>query len=310
MQRTLLSVLTVSLILVSPIDPAWADEGGYSNYLPGFYGDFALAVAPPDGLSMRNDFYYYSADTDASVRSGSIEAGVDISVAYNYLTFLYKPGVEILGAEYGFAVTPGVGRVDIEADIRVGNQFTAIRDDQTGLGDLTITPAAFWWNSGNFHYAWTNYIVAPIGSYDVDRAANASLNYWTYETDFMATYFNPETGRDYSVVVGYGYNTENEDTDYKSGDEIHVDYVLNQFLSESFAVGVNGYYFKQLSGDSGAGALLGDFKAESAGIGPSVLWNTSAGGQDISFIAKWLHEFDAENRLEGDHFFLSFAMSF
>ena len=36
---------------------------------------------------------------------------------------------------------------------------------------------------------------------------------------------NPETGQDYSVVVGYGYNTENDDTDYQSGDEVHLDLI-------------------------------------------------------------------------------------
>lgn len=30
--------------------------------------------------------------------------------------------------------------------------------------------------------------------------------------------------------------------------------------------------------------------------------------QEVSFIAKWMHEFHAENRLEGDHIFLSFVL--
>ncbi len=310
MLRRSLFILALPIILVRPIDHVWADEGGYSNYVPSFYGDFALAVAPPDGLTMRSDFYYYSADVGSSIRSGQIETNIDISFAYNYTTLLYKPGVKIFGAEYGFAATTAIGRVDIDAEINVGNRVIAVRDDQTGLGDLTLTPVALWWNRGNFHFAWSNYIVVPIGSYDVDRIANASLNYWTYETDFMTTYFNPETGQDYSLVVGYGYNFENADTDYKSGDEIHVDYVINQFLSESFAVGITGYYFKQIGGDSGDGAVFGDFKAESAGIGPAILWNTTIGDQDISFIAKWVHEYHAKRRLKGDHFFVSLAMSF
>lgn len=60
--------------------------------------------------------------------------------------------------------------------------------------------------------------------------------------------------------------------------------------------------------DRGGGALLGDFKAEAAGVGPALLWSTKIGGQELTFIAKWLQEFHAENRLEGDHVFLSFAL--
>ena len=51
-----------------------ASEGGYSNYIPGTYGDFAAAVEPPTKLTIRNDFFHYGADGDDSVRSGLVEA--------------------------------------------------------------------------------------------------------------------------------------------------------------------------------------------------------------------------------------------
>ena len=38
------------------------------------------------------------------------------------------------------------------------------------------------------------------------------------------------------------------------------------------------------------------------------MWATRFCEQDVTFIAKWLHEFDAENRLEGDHAYVSVAM--
>jgi len=62
-------------------------------------------------------------------------------------------------------------------------------------------------------------------------------------------------------------NTENPDTDYRTGTEFHLDFMLNQFLAESFGIGFHGYYYDQLTGDSGSGAILGDFKADS--VGPS-----------------------------------------
>ena len=87
-----------------------------------------------------------------------------------------------------------------------------------------------------------------------------------------------------------------------------MDVALNQFLSESLAIGIHGFYLKQITGDSGAGATLGDFEAKAAGIGPALLWSKEFGERNVSFIAKWLHEFEAENRLEGDHFFVSFVI--
>lgn len=57
----------------------------------------------------------------------------------------------------------------------------------------------------------------------------------------------------------------------------------------------------------GGGALLGDFKGEAAGLGPVLMWTTTIGNQDVTLIAKWLHEVHAENRLKGDSIFLTFA---
>jgi hypothetical protein len=115
------------------------------------------------------------------------------------------------------------------------------------------------------------------------------------------TYLDLESGRDFSIVAGYMINSENDDTDYQTGDEFHVDWMLNQFFSEGFALGVHGYYYNQVEGDSGDGAIPGNFKGESVGVGPSVLWTPAAGDGKISIIGTWLHDLDATNRRESDY---------
>ena len=287
-----------------------AAEGGYSNYIPGFYGDFGLAVEPQTALSVRNDTYFYSADGGTSVRSGLLELDVDISLKYNYTSVLHKPGIEIFGARYAYGGVLALGETDVDASVSILGTQRDVHDDNFGIADTTLIPAMFFWNKNNFHFFLAQYIVAPTADYEKNALANFGLNYWTYETDIAATYLNEETGQDYSVVFGYNYNTENSDTDYQTGREIHIDYAINQFLSESWAVGIHGFYYKQITGDSGHGAILGDFKAEAAGIGPGIFWSPKRYNQKVSFIAKLLHEFHGENRLEGDHLFFSVVMSF
>jgi hypothetical protein len=53
---------------------ARAAEGGYSNYLPGTYGDFGMALAPTEKWTLRNDVYFYDASASRSVLSGDIVA--------------------------------------------------------------------------------------------------------------------------------------------------------------------------------------------------------------------------------------------
>ena len=65
-----------------------------------------------------------------------------------------------------------------------------------------------------------------------------------------------------------------------------------------------------MSSDSGDGALISGYKSEASGIGPAVMWVPGMFDGRLTLIAKWLDEYDAENRLEGEHFFASFVLSF
>jgi hypothetical protein len=301
--------IAIMVVMAAPLEQLEAAEGGYSNYVPGTYGDFAMAVAPAEKWTLRNDIYYYTADSEGSVRSGEVEVGADIAFLINFTTLLYKTDAKIFGGEYAFgSFVPLLAYTDVSSSLQIGDTRVEVEDDQLGIGDIALIPWILYWNSGNFHWNFSEFIVVPTGNYDDQDVANTGLNYWSFDTNFALTYLNPETGRDLSFNAGYIINTENSDTNYQTGNEIHLDVALNQFLSESFAVGVQGFYLKQLSGDSGSGAVLGDFKGEVWGLGPAVLWSTTLGETPVTFIAKWLHEFDAENRIEGDHVVFSFAV--
>ncbi len=285
-----------------------AAEGGLSNYIPGFYGDIALAVAPPDGLSIRNDLYYYGGEADTSPRANTVQFDAEVTLLYNYVTLLYNPGIDILGGRLAMGATPAIGNVDVEADLALGEFQTGVNDKRTGIGDTTLS-GNLYWQQDKLHLMWANYLVTPTGRFNEDDLANTGLNYWTFETDIAATYFNEVTGQDYSFVAGYTYNTENTATNYKSGDEFHVDFVLNQFLSDTIGIGLNGFYYRQLSGDTGEGALLGDFKGEASGIGPAFYYIHEVGKRQVYFSLKSLHEFDVENRPEGNYVYASFALT-
>ena len=306
--KNLYQLIHLCVVIVIAPNVATGAEGGYSNYLPGTYGDFGMALAPTQKWTLRNDFYSYNASIDRSVRSGNLEVGADLDFLMNLTTLLYKPDIEVFGAQFAAGAFVPLVNLDLDARLSVGGMTVTASDSASGLGDVALIPFALYWTRDNIHMSFAEFIVTPTGDYDINNLINNGLNYWSFDTNFALTYLNPETGRDVSFNIGHIYNTENSDTDYQTGQELHLDVVFNQFFSETFAVGLHAFYLKQITGDSGGSALLGDFKADSAGIGPAVLWATKIGNQDVTFIAKWLHEFDATNRLEGDHVFLSFAL--
>ncbi len=306
---TVFWIFTIIHVVIGFADTtAKAAEGGYSNYIPGTYGDFGMALAPTETWTLRNDIYYYDASVTRSVRSGNTEIGADLQWLMNFTTLVYKTDTEVLGAQYAVGVFVPLVNLKLDSSLTIDDMIFSADDRATGLGDIVLIPLALYWQIGKIHTSFGLSVVTPTGDYDTGNLINNGLNYWSFDTNFALTYLNPETGRDISFNIGYLYNTENEDTDYQTGQELHLDVACNQFFSENFAVGIHGFYLKQITGDSGSGALLGDFKAEAAGIGPAILWTTKIGNQDVSLIAKWLHEFHAENRLEGDSTFLSFAL--
>src|SRR5262249_41918158 len=75
------------------------------------------------------------------------------------------------------------------------------------------------------------------------------------------TYFDPKSGWEFSAVAGLTYNFINPDLDYQNGIDAHLDWGISRFVSKQVQIGVVGYAYQQLTGDSGPGATLGDFES-------------------------------------------------
>ncbi len=276
-----------------------AAEGAASNYFPGTYGDYAAAVGPDPGWIYFNYNLYYSADTDRAVLQGRESLELDVYSYVNMSAFIYSFERPVVGATFTMGGFLPFGVVDLEAQLAVSGEDG--HASETDFGDANLLPASLYWKGDKWHINLYELVIAPTGQYDVDNDVNLGRNYWSFDTVVGVTYLDLEKGRDYSLVAGYMINSENDDTDYQTGDEFHVDWMLNQFFSESFALGIHGYYYKQVEGDSGDGAILGNFKGESVGIGPSSLWSPPAAEGRFSVTGSWLHDLDATNRLEADY---------
>jgi hypothetical protein len=75
-------------------------------------------------------------------------------------------------------------------------------------------------------------------------------------------------------------------------------------------LGVEGFWFEQVTGDSGEGAVLGDFKGRTAGLGPVLGYVKPLGAQSLALEFKWLAEMETQKRLEGDYLWLRMAYKF
>ena len=80
-------------------------------------------------------------------------------------------------------------------------------------------------------------------------------------------------------------------------------------MSKQLYVGVAGYFYEQLSPDSGSGDHFGAFMSGVMGIGPQVGFTIPAGSMqaDVNLKAYW--EFDAHNRPAGWNGWLTLSFS-
>jgi hypothetical protein len=145
-------------------------------------------------------------------------------------------------------------------------------------------------------------IYCPSGEYDKNRVANIGRNYWTFEPIVAGTYIS-DSGYEVSAKFMYDFNTRNDDSGYRSGQEFHVDYALGKKIG-NLSLGAGGYYYQQTTDDDAATGKLD--KGMTVSIGPQLKYDY----KNMSFAVKYLFEVDTYNRPEGNNLWAKFTYAF
>jgi hypothetical protein len=285
-----------------------AEEGGSGHYLPGSMSSFVDGVPPKETFIARYNLVYYNGDVAANEPlpiAGVQTVGAEATSWAHGLSLLWRPPLD-LGERWSYAFSATVPFVwmDVAANVTAGTNTVRRASSVNSLGDVVLMPLMLNYNiNSNLNANFRAGIYAPTGDYEVGRLANTGKNFWTFEPTLGLMYFGVNNGIEASLFLGADFNTENEDTAYQSGTQVHVDGTLAQhfpLFGGLAGLGVNGFWYEQVTGDSGSGAAFGDFKARTAGLGPVLSHVFKIGKVDMIAEAKWLHEFETKKRLEGD----------
>jgi len=215
---------------------------------------------------------------------------------------------EVQGGNLGFTAIVPFGGPDIDATLsapRAGRSASA-SDSIFTIGD-PVVGVVLGWHEGDFHWTANASLNVPIGDYQKGELANLSFNRWAGDFTLAGTWFNPEAGFDLSGAAGFAFNGENPATDYRTGTEFHAEWAVTRHFGQEFSAGVAGYFYQQVTGDSGPGASLGDFKGRIAAIGGTMGYNFKMAETPVSLTLKIFQEFGAKNRPEGSAGFVTIA---
>jgi hypothetical protein len=310
-----------------------ASEYGKSVYPPGFRASMSGFVPPAPGTYLGIYKYFYSGEASGAAAASatlghfggnfSVQADMEVEA----VTLIEIPNVlwmtphKILGGKLGFGAFVPIGWQDVSVDVDALETLTlpalgvslqraaqfSVSQDTIEFGD-PLAMALLGWDRGNLHWNVAGVVNIPIGAYDKTSLTNLGFNHWAFDTTASATWFDHHKGLEASIAAGIQYNFENPDTKYKSGTELHLEGAVMKHFSKAFAVGVAGYHNKQLTGDSGAGAVLGSFKGRVSALGPNINYNFKFRGTPMFTTARWLHEFDVKNRMKGDTAFFTLTI--
>jgi hypothetical protein len=149
----------------------------------------------------------------------------------------------------------------------------------------------------------------PLGAYDPARLSNIGIGHGALDGGVGYTYFNEQSGYEFSAVGGVTYNFVNPDTHYQSGVDLHLDWGASRFLTKQLQIGLVGYLYNQASCDGGSGNRVGCFQSRVAGAGAQLGYTISMGELDGNVNVKAYKEFAAANRPEGWNVWLTYTLS-
>jgi hypothetical protein len=305
-----LLIMVVCLGVVLP-HSALAAENGLGIYPLGYTSSMA-GFLPPPGAYLRNDFYAYQGTANKIPLSGRIEASLRGRYLIDLVNFTYVTPNKVLGANYAAGVIWGaVSNVFIKGKVELANVISREREgDLTSAADLTFVPIILGWHQGNLHIIAMVNVYIPVGNYSSSRILNTGLNRWAVEPMVTATWLNPKINTEVSLALGYTGNFKNYATQYTTGNELHLEWFAGQHFAKWFALGLAGYFYQQVTGDSGAGARLGAFQGQALAIGPCFTVNGTIGKHPIGVNLRYYDELTVTNRLNGQSFWGTLTFGF
>ncbi len=296
--RIVLGVLVVLMMLSSGSVFAYLQPNvnlGFTSFLDG---------GPPAGPGHYVSEYlqFYSADDLVDGPPGEVDAWILMN------QYIYQSDQPVLfGGKWGLNVMLPVVSLDMDSPF--------LTDNGTGLGDLLVGPYIQWDPiMGANGPLMLNRIelqtIFPTGDYDKDKNLNQGSNHFSFNPYWAATVFlGPKAT--VSWRLHYLWNDDNDefravpggpapvDLKLEPGQAVHANFAAAyEVLPKQLRLGVNGYWFDQISDTEIEGVNVNDDEKVFA-IGPGAVWHFS---QDTHLFLNAYFESGAENRPEGDRY--------
>ncbi len=320
-------LLLVSVVLLGLCPSARAFE--LSHYMAGMPNadDFFLPPAEAGQFIYAQYNMYYGTNTIRNANGDkvrkvsktiagplgeprTVEVDLDFSLDAFYLVpvMMWAPNFTILGARFGaFAALP-VGNPSIAADLNTarGRLDRSVDDSTWDVGDLYVQPLWLMRSFPHVDVAFSYGFDAPTGKYEGGATDNVGLGFWEHQIQNSVRVHIDEE-KTFSLVLAstFEIGQNKEDADVIPGAHWTLNWgVRKNFLDNWAQVAVLGLDSFQISDDAGSDTASG---------GQSHLDQVHAAGLQLGIpklglAVKYLHEYGARDRFEGQVATIFFAL--
>lgn len=300
------AIAIASLSLLATTQNSLAAPNGNPT-LPGGTTQFFIAEFPPVTGNYLQVISSYSTADQFNDHKGDKAYDQDMETFAQTLRFTTTWDKSILGSDITISEIIGT-YVDFKTDIHTPYGNIGLNDD--GLTDILFEPLILQWNRGEnkqLQMVAGLGFVLPVGTYSKSHDVNVSGHYFSLAPR-VAVKYKFENGMEAAVSPMVNINWENNDTNYKTGDEVTVDYLL-AYHKNNWRMGVTGYYYNQLEEDERDGQSIANSKTEALAIGPAFQYQFMNGkGPLVS--ASWIKDVESKNKSEAETFWLSAAIKY
>ncbi len=283
-------------VQASTLQPSGLNLGG-TSFMDGF-GKAGPGFAYIGLLQYRNNDKFY--DNDGNDNRAFSKPKLRSTVMLNQLA--YTSDMQVFGGLLGATALLPVVRLGSST---APDSFIPLTSpENTKLGDVTLglflqMPPVFEHGRPVFSQRFEVDVIAPTGQYGTTYTANIGSNSWSFNP-YWAMTFLPTPALELSTRLHYLYNGRNTDPGFgpairhvQAGQAVWTNFAASYQVVPNLNVGVNGYWFRQITDDklNGgrdplSGIMARGVRTTDLSMGPGLLWK--AGPKTLVFANVYL----------------------
>lgn len=267
--------------------PAVTQPAGLNLGVTSFYDGFSGGPGWAWQTTLRHSDAKKIADSNGNASPVFNEPRIQSDVLINQFSYAFPQ--TIMG--WRPALMAIVPLVRVDASFGPG---PSLKSGGTGFGDITLDaslqsePVTSPEGGRLFVQRFAASLILPTGEYKKDVDVNQGSGYASFNPYWAATLF-PAPRWEMSWRAHYLYNFKNDSpassrpqqlngqsvTNTQAGEAAWINFAASYAVTPDVSIGINGYYFEQLTNHRANGVELADSRERVLGIGPGMMWRIS-----------------------------------